>query len=321
VNTAPTFRYETTLGCWGRIAHPVDVKVNENKGWTYVLNRSTAWHAPHGRAVGVVVLDENEDVVHDFGRLGTDPGQLFMPTALAIGPDDRVYVSDEHLQSVTVFGEDGTFIERWGTKGSEPGELNGPAGLAFDSKGHLFVTDHGNARVQCFTPSGEFLATFGSAGRGPGELQRPWGLAIDSEDRVWVADWENDRVQCFLPDGRCHMVLGGTAGDGASFRRPASLAIDRRGIVFVADWGNDRVLVFDKDSNHIGTWHGDSSLSKWALQRLEEFPVFQEQRQAAGTLRSRTPLLASNRNNGAGDRADPRGRFMSASDPDLPDAG
>jgi DNA-binding beta-propeller fold protein YncE len=282
VKTAPTFTYEMTIGCWGRIAHPVDVKVNENTGSMYVLNRSTAWQAPHGRAVGVVIVDRDEKVVHEFGRLGTEPGQLFMPSALALGPDHRVYVADEHLHAISVFDEDGTFVERWGSKGADLGELNRPSGLAFDGRGRLFIVDHANARVQCFTPSGDFIDAFGSPGRGPGELHLPWGIAIDGQDRIWIADWGNDRIQSFRPDGVCERVVGGAAGEGVTLCRPAALAIDHAGIMYVTDWGNNRVLVFDSESNHIATWHGDSTLSKWAVERIKEFPIFEEQRQASG---------------------------------------
>ena len=282
MHAMPAFDYETTIGCWGRIAHPVDVAVNERCGRTYVLNRSTAWPAPHGRAVGVVALDPGETVVAEFGRLGREPGQLFMPTAVAVAPDGRVYVTDEHFHSVSVFDGDGGFIGRWGRKGAGPGELNRPSGIAIDAHGRLFVVDHANARVQCFTASGEFVSAFGTPGRGPGEFMLPWGIAIDGNDGIWIADWGNDRIQSFSPDGTCRLVIGGAASTGAALCRPAAVAVDASGFVYVTDWGRDRVLVFDRDANHVATWHGDSLLSKWAVQRIEEFPVFEEQRQAAG---------------------------------------
>ena len=277
-----TFAHDSTLGCWGRIAHPVDVAVDGRTGTTYVLNRSTAWHAPHGRAVGVVGIDGTEAVVRVFGALGTEPGHLFMPTSLAVGPDGRVYVADEHLHAISVFDDAGAFVTRWGGKGREAGEFDRPSGLAFDSQGRLIVVDHGNARVQCLTPTGECVHMFGAEGAAPGEFSLPWGVTVDHLDRIWVADWQNDRIQCFSVDGVCQMVLGGAAGEGATFRRPAAVAVDRHGTLYVTDWGNDRVMVFDAELNHVATWYGDAVLSTWALARMEEFPAFTAQRAAAG---------------------------------------
>ena len=281
MNSAAAFTAEKTLGCWGRFAHPIDVKVNDVTGMTYVLNRSTAWNAPHGRAVGIVAIDPQETVAYEFGQLGTDPGHLFMPTAMAIGRDRRIYVSDEHLNAISVFEHDGTFVTRWGKSGSASGEFNRPSGLAFDSRDRLFIVDHANARVQSFTPQGEFVDSFGRLGIAPGEFQLPWGVAIDTHDTIWVADWGNDRIQSFTVDGHCLAVIGG-GGDGAAFRRPSAVATDEAGNVYVCDWGHDRVLVFDRHQDHVDTWHGDSELSSWAVQRMKEFPIFDEQRKASG---------------------------------------
>ncbi len=275
------FKYSQTIGLasfLGRgFMNPVDVRVN-SLGMLYVLSRSNA----QNKDVRVSVTTIGSEYQSEFGRWGTEPGKLTMPTALAIGQDDRVYVADEHMHNVSVFDRDGEFISRWGEHGSEPGRLNRPSGMAFDSQGNLRVVDHLNARVQTFTTEGRFISTFGVFGAGTGQLNYPWGIAIDANDNMWVADWRNDRIQRFHPDGSYAAAYGRTGSKPGEFRRPSGVAVDDRGEVYVADWENDRVQVFYPSMKHKETLWGDATLSKWCEEFLAVNPEQRDQRLASG---------------------------------------
>lgn len=276
-----------TLGAWGNqgrgLAFPVDVARDPASGRLLVLNASTSWDAPHGRAVRITVLDHDgagADVVTEISRRGTGPGELMAPVAIAVAGDGRIAVTDEHTHTVSVFGPDGDVRARWGGPGTGPGRFRHPAGIAADDGG-LWVVDAGNARIQRLTWDGEPLASTGSAGLGPGQLRHPWLLTVAPDGRLWVADWGNDRIQAFSPeDGRCAAVLGSSGGE--PFHRPAAVAFGADGHRYVSDWGRRRLQVFDEDWRRIEVWYGDAGLSPWARDRLAEFPRFTEARDAAG---------------------------------------
>lgn len=278
IAVAPTARhsFQQSLGVGRRsakgFAHPVSVAL-DSRGQIYVLNRSSSWKDQFPR-VTVISLDEAD--FREIGEFGTEPGCLFMPTAMVIDAADRLYVADEHLHTVSVFDCDGTFVARWGKPGPAPGQLNRPSCLAVDSAGNLWVVDHGNSRVQCFTPEGQPLHCFGSAGSGPGELTLPWGIAVGPDDDVWVADWRNDRVQRFDPAGRHR----GSYGEGV-LTRPAAVVVAEGGTVYVADWGNDCVRVLDETGQLQETWEGDATLSQWAQEYLGMYDSSRQLRQLA----------------------------------------
>ncbi len=276
------YSYSHTLGIAsfeGRgFMNPVDVKLARD-GNLYVLSRSNAGNK-NVRISAVTPMDS--EFQFEFANWGTEPGKATQPTAMDFGPDDRLYLADEFIQSVSVFEKDGTFVERWGEEGSGHGQFNRPSGLAVDSAGDVFVVDHLNARVQKWSPDGRHLSSFGNFGSGPGEFNFPWGISIDDEDGIWIADWRNDRIQRFSPGGEFVSQFGSRgAGDG-EFNRPSSVHASSDGAVYVSDWRNDRVQVFDRNGSHRETLVGHATLSKWCQEFVDVNPEQASWRENSG---------------------------------------
>ncbi len=204
-----TLGYLKTIGIMnnnpvGRgFAHPVDLTVSED-GRIFVLNRH-----PELTRVGVCTLDE--EYLDEFGSYGHGDGQFWLPTAIAMDSQERIYVADEYHQSISVFDSSGTFAGKWGVSGSGDGEFDGPSGLVIDAEDNVFVVDQNNNRVQKFTTDGQYLLQWGEPGGGEGQFNLPWGLTLDSHGDVYVADWGNERVQVLGPNGRFQQNLRGEA--------------------------------------------------------------------------------------------------------------
>ena len=203
-----------------RVHEPRRRKVFARDGNLYVLSRSNAGNK--NVRISVVTLDS--EFLFEFANWGDKPGKATQPTSFAFGPDDRVYLADEFINTVTVFEKDGTFVGRWGEQGDGPGQFNRPSGIAVDSDGNLRVVDHLNARIQKYSPDGHYISSFGTFGTGHAEFNFPWGISIDPEDGIWIADWRNDRIQRFGPDGEFVAAFGSRGdGDGEFNRRPVSM--------------------------------------------------------------------------------------------------
>lgn len=261
--------YLTTLGVAameGRgFYYPVDTAMGPN-GRLYVLGRG---HDGDTRGIQVCIMDVESEYYGVFGMPGEADGQFIWPAGIAIDHEGIVYVSDEHLNRISVFDASGTFLDKWGTEGAAPGELDGPSGLAVDSNGRLLVVDHHNHRIQRFTREGNLLSCFGGEGDGPGQLNLPWGIAVASEDDVYVADWGNHRVQRFDANGD-PVASYGRFGDGDGFfQRPSSVAVDSDGFIYVADWGNERIQMLDPDGHFVTKTRGEATTSPWAQSFLD----------------------------------------------------
>lgn len=233
----PAIAYSHTIGMLSNLGrgfqNPVDAAI-DSQGVLYVLNRAgpeIPVRLPYKRVSRCTIAQE---YLGEFGSGGTAPGQFWWPSGIACDADDRLYVTDEALNRVTIFGADGGLLGYWGEAGSAPGQLHRPSSVAIDGGGNLLIADSGNHRVQRFTPDGRLLQVIGNpagnpgggsagspgkdaagnpgsnpggnpgvgqAGNGPGEFTLPWGVAVDADDRIYVADWGNHRVQVLDADG------------------------------------------------------------------------------------------------------------------------
>lgn len=172
----------------GQVVRPVGVAVEPETREIFVADPG---------AHQVVVLSPDDAVLAVIGERGNAPGQFNFPTFVAVGPDDRLYVSDSLNFRVQALSRSGEPLLAFGEKGDLPGYFSQPKGIAVDSLGRILVVDANFEAVQIFGEDGAILMAFGHEGRGPGEFWLPVGLHIDHKGRIWVADSYNRRVQVF----------------------------------------------------------------------------------------------------------------------------
>ena len=250
------------------------------EGVLYVLQRGVSLQ----KNVAVKICSADEEFFGDFGTYGTGPGQWVWPAGVAADSQQRLYISDESNQRISVFDQQGNFLNEWGEAGDGEGKVNRPSGLAFDSEENLLVVDAYNHRIQRFTRDGKFLSMWGGSGSGPGQFNLPWGVAVNSADEVYVTDWRNDRVQKFSHQGDFLLQWGSTGSGEGEFNRPVGIAVDRAGDVYVVDWHNNRVQIFNSSGGYLAQLTGDATLSTWAKQLLAANPQMVEQRRTAKDL-------------------------------------
>jgi DNA-binding beta-propeller fold protein YncE len=126
---------------------------------------------------------------------GNHNGEFYYPSRIAIGPDDRIHVSDAYNNRVQIFDADGRFLQSIGGLGVWGGRFRIASGLAVVADGSLFVADFYNHRVQHFDRDGRFLAAWDVAGRSSG----PTGVALSPDGFIYIADWGNHRILRFRP--------------------------------------------------------------------------------------------------------------------------
>ena len=93
-----------------------------------------------------------------WGKRGVQGGDLVKPRAIAIGPDDRIYLVDWTAR-IQAFDRDGQFLHLSFTT---PDFRNGrPSGLSIDKDDNVVVSDSHYHCVRIYSPEGKLLRTIG----------------------------------------------------------------------------------------------------------------------------------------------------------------
>ena len=205
----------------------------------YVLSRgaefvtAVPWdRTARGSRVSTITIGAepgDEEFISEFGKYGSEEGQLIWPAGLALDRQENLYVTDEWLNQVLTFDREGNLLARWGSSGDGDGQLNGPSGIVFDQADNAYIVDSRNHRIQKFSNSGVFLAKWGTLGSGEGQLDTPWGITIDHEGFVYVADHKNNRVQKFTAEGEFLATFGSYGSSRGQLNRPSDVAVDPDG--------------------------------------------------------------------------------------------
>lgn len=213
----------------------------------------------------------------EFGK-GDGPGPtaaFAFPSALSVGPDDNVYVSDTlnhrivRITRPAIPGGVWTVGNLAGT--GEAGFVEGagsvarfrfPYGLVLDASGNIYVADALNHRIRKVTQQGAVSTYAGSGTQGlqdsvtPGlaKFDTPQGVVI-AGGNLYVADSANHRIRKIVPNGANAGEVSTFAGSsegfmdatgtGAQFDTPSAIAADGQGSLYVADEQNNRIRKID----------------------------------------------------------------------------
>jgi DNA-binding beta-propeller fold protein YncE len=190
------------------------------------------------------------------------------PTRMAIGQDEKIYVTDFKTDSVFVYESNPNDPNSKDLVGELKG-LDKPLGIALDNQGNIFVGSSGRKSVEVYNPQGAKTATIGR-----GLIKMPNDLKIDNEGRLYVADSKSATIWVFGPNGALQRSIGKPGiGDG-QFRFPTALAIAYRldgeqeiGELYVADQESSLIQVFDLGGNFLRSFGGmvieHGWFSKW----------------------------------------------------------
>ena len=143
------------------------------------------------------------ELIATWGRLGSAPGELFVPHGIALDPDGNVHVADRGNARVQSFSPDGELLGVW-----KSDELGRPWAITFTDDGLAFVVDGGDqppagpdrARVLVAERDGTVISSFASFGNQDGQLVRPHDIAVAADGSVYVVEvGQGKRAQKFAP--------------------------------------------------------------------------------------------------------------------------
>jgi len=188
-------------------------------------------------------FDSQGNFLTKWGKQGTGDGQFMLALAIAIDPQNNVYVVDIDNNNVQKFDENGNFLLKWGNKGSGEGQFNKSSAVTIDNQGNVLVVDVMTGRLQKFDSNGRFMSQV-FLGSVDGMVIGPVALVVGQQGQIYIGEFAHGRVVEFDNSGKLLAAWGNTGTLEEQMSEAGGLAIDKDGAVYVADAFNHRVLKF-----------------------------------------------------------------------------
>lgn len=171
-------------------------------------------------------------------------GEIIRPTAVQVGTDSLIYVSDVGNQVVLVMDTSGKVLRYFGGSGTIDGKFQYPNALYVGKNGKVYVSDSNNGRIQIFDQKGQFLYKITGVQGKSGSLALPRGLAVTDSGIIFVVDVFSHSLRAYDEAGFELWSFGGNGSDHGQFNFPNGLCVDSEGRIYVTDRENNRVEVF-----------------------------------------------------------------------------
>lgn len=192
--------------------------------------------------------------------------ELADASAVAVGPDGNLYISDTGNHRVRMVDAEGiiTTVAGDGEEGfsgdggpATRASLHKPLGLALDADGNLYIWDDRNLRIRMVDRDGIIttVAGTGKVGAAPDGTpaieaplgtpsdHQPLGLEVDGAGRLLITDVWNNKIWMVDEEGLIRVVAGNGdgeySGDGgpateAGVNGPLDIALGPDGILYIA---------------------------------------------------------------------------------------
>lgn len=186
-----------------------------------------------------------------FGR--EKIGVLRGPSAIALGPHERLYIADGPGRVVHMFGLTSRRYEQFSSLGANKTLMMPVALTVVDER--LYVVDSVLHPVCIFDSKGKFRGSFGSE-----QLIRPSGIAYcPKRDELYVSDAGGHVIHVFDKSGESIQTMGSRGVEPGQFNYPTHLWVDESGKLYVSDTLNYRIQVFSHKGSSWETFggHGD----------------------------------------------------------------
>ena len=174
---------------------------------------------------------------------------LTLPSGIALGDDEKIYVASSNENQLHVFSKAGQhqgFIT----------ELAEPTAVAVDNVGRIYIGNKGTGNVEVYSPD---FSPIGELGQGDGEFKNPVGIAVDSAGLIYVVDRREHKVKIYNSDHSFKYSFGGQGADDGQFQSPSSIVINEiTSEILIPDLALDRgaarVQVFDLSGMFLGSF-------------------------------------------------------------------
>lgn len=178
--------------------------------------------------------------------------QLEEPSALEVGPNGALYVTDRDARRVYALRDDSTQSTVMGRGGGNIGELDDVRDVTVDAGGYTYALDVDQQYIPYFDEQGRYLSWIRGGYR---NFQEVRAVGTNGRNELYVLDAQGTKVTILNAHGEVVSSMGRlNQTPGVSIQEPADLAVLPGGDFLVLDREDGRITHFARDGSVIGTF-------------------------------------------------------------------
>lgn len=212
-------------------------------GNIYVLNYSATYPK-------VLKMDNSGTFITEWGTTpGTNAGELYYPSGLAIDASDNVYTgttSTYGSYNVQKFDSSGNFVSWMVPYGLTNGQTSSSSEILFNNN-KLYVSDPTWDSFEVFSTDGTYLDKIGPiAGSDSDEFGHITDIYLDDSENVYITeDYPNSRMKKYDSDFNLLLTVGSNGTGDGKFTGVGAVTVDSQGQIILTDQAGRNVQVFD----------------------------------------------------------------------------
>ena len=256
------------------IAGPGDsklaAKVHNQGGGVYLVRFRPKVPGPH--TVHILLLNqplgdfsrafvvESNNPVQVIGSEGKKDGELFHPTSVLLGPNNKLYVADMGNKRIQMFDLQGNATGTFGVGSSKATTYDIAVNTATEE---LFCT-----KVAPDEESGRMMANSVRVFGLDGEKKRQFinrgminALFITLNSKGWIicSDAADNCVYIYSKEGTVLRKFGSPGSQPGQFQFPSAICVAKNDHIYISDTRNHRIQIFQPDGNFVREFgsHGE----------------------------------------------------------------
>ncbi|MCK5237246.1 MAG: NHL repeat-containing protein [Deltaproteobacteria bacterium] len=158
------------------------------------------------------------------------------PKAIAIGPDENIFIADSINKCILVISKDGKYKRSYTSNDTD---FMGFSDVRVGSDGKVYSVDSLGKTIYVFKDNGKLLLKI--KGHKDSPLIMPVSIDIDSDGKIHVLDRVAADIKVFSPKGAYLYTIGDKGYNLGQFVHPTYLLIDSTNRIYVSD--SERVQV------------------------------------------------------------------------------
>ena len=208
----------------GQFYNPWGVEVDQQTGNIYVADQSNN---------RIQMFDENFIHLSNFGEIRS-------PICIVISKE-KVFVSQDGPNNLSVFDTKGTLLKQIGTPGSGDGQFKNPRGIAINAfNDDIYVCDCLNNRIQILSKDYSYKSQFGNT-----IINHPSNIQL-TKDNIYVLSHHNPFLFIFNYNYQYMKNIISTSLS-KYMKQPLAFKIDGAGNFVILDNGNNSIYIFDNN--------------------------------------------------------------------------